>query len=204
MKVVRLLDDDSDESVEDIKDLAAAVCLSELRKRRYLERPKKHRKSPANERFRTDLNADKKIQDDNSSKSEMPWLTNDEFLQKYRVSRSSFQYIYDLIRDHPVFNSKTKRMTPTAHQLMVWLKYVGTEGSGASNSNQRGTFGVGYGTADLYRKRVTIALRSLSKEYIKWPDRDERKQLSKDIQRQFDFPHWIFFKPLLFFPQNLL
>jgi hypothetical protein len=40
----------------------------------------------------------------------------------------------------------------------VFLKYVGTEGSGANNSNQRHTFSVGYGTAELYRERVTTAL----------------------------------------------
>jgi hypothetical protein len=48
-------------------------------------------------------------------------------------------------------------MAPPEYQLMGFLKYGGTEGSGANTSNQRSTFGVGYGTAEVYRKRVTIA-----------------------------------------------
>ena len=137
----------------------------------------------------------------------MPWLTDAEFLQKYRVSRSGFRYILDLIKDHAVFDSKTKRMAPASHQLMVFLKYVGTEGTGASNSNQRATFGVGYGTASLYRKRVTKSLRALSSEYIKWPNAEERIKISKEIQSQYDFPHCVGIAdgtlfPLAFEPQT--
>jgi DDE superfamily endonuclease len=123
--------------------------------------------------------------------SEMPWLTDDEFLQKYRVTRSSFQYVLNKIHEHPVFESKTKRMAPPQHQLLVFLKYVGTEGSGTNTANQRHTFGVGYGTAKLYRKRVTKALRDLSEEYIRWPNSTERKEISKEIQNKFDFPHCV-------------
>jgi hypothetical protein len=53
---------------------------------------------------------------------------------------------------------------------MTWLRYVGTEESGASNAHQRNTFGIGYGTAGVYRNRVTKAIRSLRDEYITWPD----------------------------------
>ena len=49
-RAVRVMDDD-DDSLEDMKDLATAICLSKLRKRRYLQRPSKYRKSPASERF---------------------------------------------------------------------------------------------------------------------------------------------------------
>ena len=54
-----MCDSDDKSSVEDLKDLATAVFLSEIRKRRYYQRPRKYRKTPANERFATDLNADK-------------------------------------------------------------------------------------------------------------------------------------------------
>ena len=58
MRAMRVLDSD-ESSTEDLKDLATAVCLSEIRKRRYLQRPNRYRKSPATERFETDLNANK-------------------------------------------------------------------------------------------------------------------------------------------------
>ena len=205
-RAIRIYDDD-DDSLEEIKDLATVICLSEIRKRRYLQRPSKYRKGPAQERFKTDLNADQIEGENSSSGCERPWRTDDEFLQKYRVTRRSFKYILDLISDHPIFDSKTKAMAPPSYQLMVFLKYVGTEGSGASNSNQRGTFGVGYGTADLYRARVTKAIRSLYPEYVSWPDVEERRQISKAIETQYGFPHCVGIAdgtlfPLAFEPQT--
>ena len=90
---------------------------------------------------------------------------------------------------------------------MVLLKYVGIEGAGASNLNQRQTFGVGYGTAELYRRRVTIALRSYAAQLIKWPDAKERRHISGEIQAKFDFPHCVGIAdgtlfPLAFEPQT--
>jgi DDE superfamily endonuclease len=201
-KIVRLYADEED-SLEDVKDVASLAMLQSAEGRRYLHRNSTYRKSLANERFTTDLdsssapvpstnhdgNNDANISD--ASDHELPWLNDDEFLQKFRVTREAFAIILDKIKDHPVFESKTKAMAPPEYQLMVFLKYIGTEGAGSSNANQRQTFGVGYGTSSLYRKRVTKALLSLREEYITWPDSNERKVISKDIQRQFDFPHCV-------------
>jgi hypothetical protein len=33
----------------------------------------------------------------------LPWLTEDEFLQKYKMTKVSFSRIVDLIKDHEVF-----------------------------------------------------------------------------------------------------
>jgi hypothetical protein len=75
---------------------------------------------------------------------------------------------------------------------MTWLKYVGTEGSGASNSHQQGTFGIGYyGTADVYRERVTKAIRSLAKEYVYWPKEEERQNILYEMLKQYRFPHCV-------------
>jgi DDE superfamily endonuclease len=192
-RAIRLLDDDED-SFEDLKDLATGICLSKLQRNRYLSRGTKYRKSPAVERFEMDLNVAGPMESDASSGSDssvLPWLSDDEFLQKYRVSRKSFEAILLLIKDHDVFKSKYKCQAPPKYQLMVFLKYVGTEGAGANNSNQRHTFGVGYGTAEVYRKRVTIALNSLADQYIYWPDAAERQTIAAAIQKDFDFPHCV-------------
>ena len=98
-------------------------------------------------------------------------------------------------------------MAPAQHQLMVFLKYVGTEGNGASGAGQRGTFGTGYGTATLYRKRVTRALRALAPQYITWPTAQERKDISRAIQNKYDFSHCVCIAdgtlfPLAFEPQT--
>jgi hypothetical protein len=206
LRAMRMMEDEEDDSsVEHLKDLAAAMSLKQARNKRYLFRPSKYRKSPAPERFATDLQEDASV--DSNGSSQMPWLTDDEFLQKYRVTRAGFQYILNRIKDHPIFESKTKTMAPPEHQLMVFLKYVGTEGSGANGPNQRNTFGCGKGTSVDYRRRVTTALKALKKQYIKWPDEERRQVISKSIQKDYDFPHCIGIAdgtlfPLAFEPQT--
>lgn len=87
--------------------------------------------------------------------------------------------------------SKRKKQRPVAYQLMAWLKYVGTEGSGASNLNQGNTFGIGSETADVYRKRVLAAMRNLSQQYIYWPNEEERRKIGLEIHKQYGFPHCV-------------
>jgi hypothetical protein len=97
-----------------MKDLASVVFLSELRKRRYYKRHRKYRKSRAEDRFSSDLH----VNDNDSTNrghgsdtsSSLPWLSDEEFLQKFRVTKNGFSRILDSIKDHSVFQSKTKRM----------------------------------------------------------------------------------------------
>ena len=171
----RTLEDD-DDSVEDATDLCLATAIRNAKNRRYLFRKSKYRRGI--DRFAADLDGG----DDNNANDEdnltedsieeeaerMPWLTDEEFLQKYRMSRESFSKVVDKIKNHRIFNrgKRGRKQAPVAHQLMVFLKYVGTEGSGASNANQRHTFSIGYGTSAKYRQRVTRALLSLRDNYI--------------------------------------
>jgi len=178
-RAIRVLsEDDDDNEIEDALDLLVANTLNKASSQRYLFRKSRYRKG-RKERFTDDLEEEEEEADDaqkcDEEASRLPWLTDDEFLSKYRMSRDSFYRVHDLIKDHPVFLSKgKKKQAPVLHQLMVFLKYIGTEGNGASNSNQRQTFGISYGSATNYsRKRVTIAIRSFSKEYVYWPDKDE-------------------------------
>jgi hypothetical protein len=113
-RAMREFDDDED-SLEDMKDLANTIFLSELRRQRYLHRRSKYRKSPATDRFKTDMNVDSIANDDSSGSSEMPWLLDDEFLQKYRMTRSSFRYVLDLIKDNSIFYNKRKQQAPVSH-----------------------------------------------------------------------------------------
>jgi hypothetical protein len=196
-KTIRLYDDD-DDSMEDCKDLAMAMCLRNAERSRYLHRSGRYKKSPKEERFATDLNDTNKKQEEDmngdlnsSSDEDLPWLNDEEFLQKFRMLRKSFGIILNMIKDHPIFESKTKKMVPPEHQLMVFLKYIGTEGSGSSNANQMNTFGVGYGTTAFYKRRVTTALLSLRDQYVRWPNAEERREISKSIQKEYDFPHYV-------------
>ena len=142
-RILRFLNDEDDPTA-DALDLILAKAMNFVETNRYLYRPSKYRRGSAEERYETDLNEDL-VSDSESSEKEHPWLNDDEFLQKYRMTRKSFQIILDKIKDDPVFNSKQR---PVEYQLLTWLNFAGIEGTGGSNSNQRNTFSVGYGTSD--------------------------------------------------------
>ena len=154
-KVVRtVVDDDDEETVELLLDLAVDGSIRALEEKRYIEQPRS-RNGSKHQLFQRDLEIDK-------TGVQLPWLNDEEFKQKYRVCRHSFWSIVDLIKHHPVFDpapdrTKGRKQTPVEHQLMVLLNYLGTSGSGANNLRQRSLFGIGHGTAHLYRKRCVKA-----------------------------------------------
>ena len=185
---------DEFDPIEDSLDFFFLGHLRKADSSRYLFRSSSYRKGNSEEIFNKDLFdpvADEE-EDDSIAKEEV-WLNEEEFLQKYRMSRTSFKVLLDKIKGHQVFHppNAKREQVPVAHQLMTWLKYVGTEGSGASSSNQRNTFRISKGAADLYRRRVTLAIRSLSKDYIYWPSPEERKVIAKEIFQCYDFPHCV-------------
>ena len=192
MKISRLLFDE-DDFLADGVDMAIAVAIRKANKSRYLFRSNRYRTGMANVKFAADLAEEGKRQsdDDEDDDTIQPWLNEEEFVQKYRMSRVSFHILLDKIRDHPVFSSRRKKQTPVEYQLMTWLKFVGTEGSGASNYNQRSTFGIGYGSGSFFRRRVTTAIRSLKNQYYYWHDEHERKVIGKEIFTRYDFPHCV-------------
>ena len=42
---------------------------------------------------------------------------------------------------------KGRSQAPVVNQVMVFLKFLGTEGTGGNGHNQRQTFAIGYGTS---------------------------------------------------------
>jgi DDE superfamily endonuclease len=139
------------------------------------------------------------------------WLSKAEFKQKYRMDRDSFDNLLEKLNDHPVFKNNTSRrgrkQATVPHQLMVFLKIIGTQGDGASNYGQRNTFCIGYGSNPLICNRVVQAIISLEKEYLTWPDADERKVIAKAFQLINGFPRCVSIVdgtllPLAFAPQT--
>jgi hypothetical protein len=120
---------DEHDPLADAVDIATSVALCNASESRYLFRPSTYRKGDSETRFQTDLKEEASVHS-NSSGGDIiqPWLNNDEFLHKYRMTRASFKFLLDQIKDHPVFHTAKKRkQAPVEHQVMTWLKYVGTE-----------------------------------------------------------------------------
>ena len=170
-----------DESlVDDLDRLNDSICerLEELLSQRYTGRGNYRKRNTC--RFQQDLET-----------GESAWLTDDEFLNKYRMTRESFNAIVDLIKDHRVFKKESqqgRQQPPVAHQLMVLLRYLGSEGGGGCNPDLRNMFSIGRGTVELYKRRVVTALMSLREQVVFWPDEAERERISERIRAQYAFP----------------
>lgn len=198
----RDIDDDSD-SLEDDIDNYYVDQMFTLESNRYYKQRDSYRKSNINS-FEEDLHVDQSFNCNS-------WLNDDEFLKKYRMNRESFYKLVDLIKDHPIFQSnrnKGIKQAPPEKQLMVFLKYIGTEGSGSSNSQLRQDFRIGHGTAEIYRNRVITAILDLKHQVIQWPDVHERKKISRRIFEKYGWPNCVGFIdgtlfPLSFPPQSV-
>ena len=86
---------------------------------------------------------------------------------------------------------------------MVFLFYIGTEGSGANNAGQRTTFAISQGVAQIYRERVTAAILALSDRYLYWPHK-----IAYEINVLYNFPHCVAIAdgtlfPLAFEPKTM-
>ena len=177
MRFFREFLDVEDEDEDDLDEtLALALHLSESK--RYHQSRKTYRKG------RSFLIHDDLLDEDDSA-----WLNEVEFKQKYRMSRSSFRSIVSLIQDHPIFlveeGMKGRKKPSVESQLLVLLKYLGTEGSGSSNPDLRNLFGLGRGTVQRYCNRALKAILSLRPSTITWPDEEERQQIARRILKNF-------------------
>ena len=172
---IGIMDEEEDEIDERI------FLLYRLKKRQRYETRNSYRSRNVNE-FERDL-----------EEGEGSWLNDSEFLQKYRITRESLRSIVQLIKDHRVFRrgKRGRRQAMVEHQLTAFLKYVGSEGSGAGGMELRNVLKVGYGTTKLYRDRVVKALCSLKDKVITWPDPSERQVISNKIEYLYGIPNCI-------------
>lgn len=125
----------------------------------------------------------------------IPSFLNDrEFRQKYRMSRDSLSKLVNLLKDHKAFNptSQTKKQTHPMHQLMCFLVYLATEGSGASNPHLRSLFRKGHGTYHNFKKRcVDAIIDCLGKQFYNWPIEGERREIAKRFRDNYGWPNCV-------------
>jgi hypothetical protein len=153
---------------------------------RYLL-PRTPRERPIN-KFQLDLNPLP------SNGERLPWLTEEEFVTAYRMTRFAFHRLLDMIKDHSVFQvaKRGKKQYPVHQQLLTLLHYLSSSGSGASGARTRNHFHISYGAKDIYVRRCITAIRSCMRAtYYSWPDVDERRQLAQDFKKEFHLPNAI-------------
>ena len=188
---------------DDTTLLVVHQSIAELEGRRCLQRGPYRSTTRADSRFLDDLEC---CDDEEQTAA---WLNDEEFLKKYRMTRSQFHKLLQVIQDDDVFQSdgRGRPQRPVAYQLLVALKALGTEGSGASNSGLRDVFSTGRGTNSTYVRRVCTALRNQRDEYITWPSTGERKAIARRIRDISGLPNCVgiidgTLFPLSFCPQT--
>jgi hypothetical protein len=102
-----LIDDEDDEdddddmfSVHAIVDKVVENVKDSILSRRYLLPRKPYRKGYSKMIFERDL------REEDDADGTPPWLTDDEFLHKYRMHRSSFYRLLSLVEKHLILHWK--------------------------------------------------------------------------------------------------
>ena len=125
-------------------------------------------------------------------------LSEAEFCFHFRMGRSEFWQVVDLLKNHQAFQRKNSDSRgappkPAAHQLLVLLKCHGCEGNQASSVALGHFFGVGKGVTDACRNNALSALLSLKENSHIWPDAEEHKVISNCTRDAHKFPHCVGF-----------
>ena len=153
LRLLRTMNDNHSSFPEDFIDLLYVTYYLRLKQQRYITRGP-YRTGLSLNIFQTD------VYEGCVDSGHLPFLNDVEFLQKYRLSRTSFSKLVTLIQDHPVFAppSAGPNQQPVAHQLMTFSKYLGTDGAGNSNAQLRSIFRTGRGTNNLFKTKVSTAI----------------------------------------------
>jgi hypothetical protein len=110
------------------------------------------------------------------------------FRQQVRMSRGAFDLVLEKIRGDPVFlNNSHRKQTDVRIQLALALNRLGTTGNGTSVLAMASKFGVAVGTVDNFTRRVITALVNLKGRYLRFPDVDERREISQRIGLKYGF-----------------
>jgi hypothetical protein len=169
---------------------ASLLVMSMLHKAktcRYMSRGKYRKRSY--KRLKEILYGDKEDLEDLSSSRRKK-----EFLKHYRVDEENFWKLNEKIKGHWVFGTPGSAKNPQApceYQLLVLLKYIGTQGSDSANESLTTHFRIGSGTCEIFRRRVLRALIDLESTAYFWPSADERREMSRVMQQQYLFPNCV-------------
>jgi hypothetical protein len=116
---------------------------------------------------------------------EVPWLTDREFLLKYRTTREGLEKLVDSLKDAPSFTrgAHGPEQMPVKYQVMIWLHFFGHEGM--TVDLQRTDLHTCTGLCEQSRERVTAAFNHIHHDWIQWPDEEERKAIANRIEQEF-------------------
>ena len=123
------------------------------------------------------------------------WLTDMRFVTFAHMSRSSFEYIFQMIRDDTIFVNPSfaspSRQRSVYFQLFVALTRLTADGDGGCINRVCELFNIGHGTIIKYTERVCAAMVRHVDRWVRWPDETARKALSALGQAKYGFPGFV-------------
>lgn len=119
----------------------------------------------------------------NRSMREMLWRWDAAgFRQEVRMKKRSFVRIVEKLELDPLFQNNSRNpQTPCWIQSMIALSILGCHGNGNSVGKIARHFGAGDGSITTFTRRFISSVINLNETegIIKWPDRNERNEISK-------------------------
>ena len=169
---------DSDTDAEDEAMEENLAFTAVLLSRRYIKRPSNYRNK--------DFDADKAFH---------AWLTDTNYVVFTHMTRSSFEFVHNMIKDDPIFVNpspiSTSHQRSVYFQLFIALSRFVCDGDGWCFDKVCESFKVGHGTIKLYTERVCTALGRHEKTWISWPNAAQRRDLSALGESKYGFPGFI-------------
>ncbi|KAE8971364.1 hypothetical protein PR003_g27408 [Phytophthora rubi] len=124
-------------------------------------------------------------------------LRDDEFMNSLRVTKPTFEHIWQLIQSNVRFQQRGKKpQRDVALQLAVALEWCGACGNGNSTARIVRHYGIGAGTVACYVRRVRQALLLHYTSYVSWPSAHQRAVTSAYHRERFGLPGVIGMGPM--------
>jgi len=102
------------------------------------------------------------------------------------MDKLSFERLLGMICNDPIFQSgNKKKQAPVWIQLLVVLTRLGCYGNGASVGRIGMTSGFSYGSVCHFTRRVFHAILKMRRNVIRWPDAEERREISARMERKY-------------------
>ena len=169
---------DSDSDVVDEEMGLNLEMTSTILSRRQLKRPSTYR----NKGFDADI-------------AFRAWLTEPKYQVFTHMNRGSFEVVYEMIREDPVFTNPNPRSPSQQRsvyfQLFVALSRIASQGDGWCTDKACEVFNIGHGTVLLYSERVCLAVNKHVDVFVRWPNAAARKALSALGESKYGFPGFV-------------
>ncbi|OAD74541.1 hypothetical protein PHYBLDRAFT_144978 [Phycomyces blakesleeanus NRRL 1555(-)] len=121
-------------------------------------------------------------------------IGEDGFLKEIRMSKTSFNKLYNMVKDHAFYQSPaTSKQIDVKLQLAIILEQLRSSGNDAAFSRIARRSGVGKGSIRNFILRFFSVMMSMEEDFIFWSLEFEKQTIMKENEKPLGFPNLIGF-----------